>query len=358
VVSVKTIYSAKHKLQHGQAELFGNKLVPCHERPARAEAIRARVEAVRLGEIIGPQDFGLDPILSVHSPDYVDFLEHAWGDWCAAGGAGDALPCCTPMPDMGRRVPTSIYGKIAYYSFDTTAPITAGTWEAAYDSAQVALTGADLLGKGEQAAFALCRPPGHHASRAYYGGYCFLNNAAIAAEALISSGMKRVAILDVDFHHGNGTQSIFYHRDDVLFVSIHGDPDDNYPFFLGHAGEKGTGKGQGYNINFPLPQGTIADKWFDVLAASLESIRSYRPEALVISLGVDTYENDPISYFKLKTEDYLRLGERLATLEVPTLFVMEGGYNVDMIGVNVTNVLQAFESSTRPAAAWQAPISA
>lgn len=348
---MKTIYSDKHRLQHGQAELFGNKLVPCHERPVRADAIRARIEEVKLGPIIAPGDFGINAITAVHARDYVEFLHGAWEAWRAAGGEGDALPCCTPMPDMSRRLPTSIYGKIAYYSFDATAPITQGTWEAAYASAQVALTGVDLLIKGDQAAFALCRPPGHHASRAYYAGYCFLNNAAIAAQSLIARGMKRIAILDVDYHHGNGTQSIFYDRDDVLFVSIHGDPNEDYPFFLGHADERGVGKGEGYNINFPLPHGATVKEWFNTLAVSLEAIRNYKPEAAVISLGVDTYAGDPISHFKLDSEDFLRLGERLSTLRLPTLFIMEGGYNVDAIGMNVANVLMGFEETRKPALA-------
>lgn len=348
---MRTVYSDKHRLHHGQAELFGNQLVPCHERPVRADAIHDRIRDVKLGPIVEPKDFGRDPIVAVHTADYVDFLQKAWDAWCAAGGEGDALPSCTPMPDMSRRVPTSIYGKIAYYSFDTTAPLTAGTWNAAYASAQAALTGAGLIATGEPSAFALCRPPGHHASSAYYGGYCYLNNAAIAAQSLIDKGMKRVAVLDVDYHHGNGTQSIFYHRDDVLFVSLHGDPNEDYPFFLGHSDETGAGKGEGYNLNFPLPHGTSREKWFETLGLCLDAIRRHQADAVVVSLGVDTYEDDPISYFKLRSSDYERLGERLAGLNLPTLFVMEGGYNVDAIGVNVVNVLTAFEQAGNPVTA-------
>ncbi len=349
---MKTVYTDQHRLQHGQAELFGNKLVPCHERPARADAIHAVIEARGLGPIIEPQDFGEDPILAVHAPDYVAFLKEAWAAWCDAGGDGDALPSCTPMPDMrmhdmGRRVPSSIFGKLSYYSFDTTAPITAGTWAAAYASAQVALTGADLLVRGDKAAFALCRPPGHHASRSYYGGYCFLNNAAIAAQRLIDQGLKKVAVLDVDYHHGNGTQAIFYDRADVLFVSIHGDPDQDYPFFLGYADERGTGPGMGYTLNLPLPHGTTADGWFEALNQAIAVIADYGADALVVSLGVDTYEGDPISYFKLASADYSRLGQRLTRLHLPTLFVMEGGYNVDAIGINVTNTLMGFEQQEK-----------
>jgi acetoin utilization deacetylase AcuC-like enzyme len=166
--------------------------------------------------------------------------------------------------------------------------ITAGTWTAAYAATQVALTAADLLSSGESSAFALCRPPGHHASRAYFGGYCYLNNAAIATQLLLDRGLKRAAILDVDFHHGNGTQSIFYERNDVLFASIHGDPDEEYPYFSGHADETGTGPGTGCNLNFPLPPGTGPDRWLDALDAALSRIRSYGAEAIVVSLGVDT----------------------------------------------------------------------
>lgn len=346
---MKTVYSPRQALHHGAAELFGNQLVPCHERPARAEVIRDRIQAVKLGPIVEPADFGRDPLLAVHAPDYVDFLQGAYDAWRAAGGEGDALPCCTPMPDMSRRVPRSISGRIAYYSFDATAPITAGTWNAAYASAQAALTAAELVSSGEGAAFALCRPPGHHAARAYYGGYCFLNNAAIAAQRLIDRGMKRVAVLDVDYHHGNGTQSIFYDRDDVLFVSLHGDPDEDYPFFLGHAEERGAGRGEGYNLNLPLPHGTAADRWFEALEHGLDAIRRFRPDALVVSLGVDTYEKDPISFFRLTSDDFSRLGARLAGLAVPALFVMEGGYNLDAIGVNVVNVLSAFEDARQAA---------
>jgi acetoin utilization deacetylase AcuC-like enzyme len=344
---MKTIYSDQHRQHHGQAELFGNQLVPCYERPARADAIHDRIREVKLGPIVAPKDFGIDPILAVHAADYVEFLQGAWEAWVAAGGEGDALPSCTPMPDMSRRVPKSIFGKLSYYSFDTTAPLTSGTWDAAYASAQVALSAADLIAAGAPSAFALCRPPGHHAAHSYYGGYCFLNNAAIAAQWLIDNGMKRVAILDVDYHHGNGTQSIFYDRDDVLFVSLHGDPDENYPFFLGYREETGAGKGEGYNLNFPLPPGTPAGTWFETLALCLNAIRRYKPGAVVVSLGVDTYEGDPISYFKLKSSDYSRLGDCLAGLNRPTLFVMEGGYNVEAIGVNVTNVLMAYEHAQR-----------
>jgi acetoin utilization deacetylase AcuC-like enzyme len=341
---MKTVYSDAHREHRIEVELYGNALVPCFETPVRADSVLERILATGIGPVIAPMDHGRDPITAVHAPDYVDFLETAWRDWVAAGGKGDAFSGCTPMSDMSRRVPASIHGRLGYYSFDSSAPITAGTWTAAYAAAQVALTAAELLANGEPAAFALCRPPGHHASRAYFGGYCYLNNAALAAQSLLDGGMRRAAILDVDFHHGNGTQSIFYERSDVLFVSIHGDPNEEYPYFSGHAEETGSGPGAGCNINFPLPPGTGPDRWLEALDAALARIRAYGPEAIVVSLGVDTFEHDPISSFKLRSDDYLRLGAAVRNLHSPTLFAMEGGYALDSIGVNVVNTLVGFES--------------
>lgn len=340
---MKTVYSPDHRLQHGAAELFGNQLVPVYEKPARAEAVIARIREVALGPVVAPEDFGRAPLERVHEPAYVTFLQNAWDEWTAAGGQGDALCCFAHKPDMGNGEPKSIFARLGYYSSDGGAPIMAGTWRAAYASAQTALTAAAGITAGERAAFALCRPPGHHASRGYAGGYCFLNNAAIAAQALIDGGAARVALLDVDYHHGNGSQCIFYDRPDVLFLSLHGDPAVDYPFYLGFADERGAGAGEGYNANYPLPRGTAGSTWFEALDLALQRIREYGPEVLVVSLGVDTYEGEPTSFFRLRAEDYLRLGASLARLGLPTLFIMEGGYNIEAIGINTVNVLSAFE---------------
>ena len=210
----------------------------------------------------------------------------------------------------------------------------------------MALTGQKLVAQGERAAFALCRPPGHHAGADTYGGYCFLNNAAIAAQALRDGGAERVAILDVDYHHGNGTQAIFYDRADVLFLSLHGHPAQEYPYFAGYAEETGAGAGEGFNRNFPMRWGTGFDVWGDALEQSCRRASAYRPDALVVSLGLDTFEGDPISHFKLESEDYLRVGARIAALGLPTLFVMEGGYAVEALGVNTVNVLSGFKEES------------
>jgi acetoin utilization deacetylase AcuC-like enzyme len=302
-----------------------------------------RVRAVGLGEVTAPARFGLAPILRVHDEKFVEFLQSAWPDWLAAGNLGEAIPDCWPARRMAQRCPSNITGRLGFYAMAGETSISAGTWEAALAAADVAVTAAAQLRKGERAAFALCRPPGHHAARDLYGGYCFLNNAAIAAQFLRDQGAARVAILDVDFHHGNGTQDIFYDRADVLYVSLHGDPAQAFPYFSGFADEVGAGAGAGYNLNLPLPPATGFDAWADALTAALERIRRFGADALVVSLGVDTFAQDPISFFKLESADFTRYGRMIGGCKLPTLFVFEGGYAVAEVGVNAVNVLSGFE---------------
>ena len=291
-----------------------------------------------------PKDFGREPILRVHDAAYLAFFEGAWDRWTEHGRDGDLLPYTWPARTLRAVIPTSLHGQLGYYSFDGGAPITAGTWQAAYSAAQVALTAQAAIQNGAHSAFALCRPPGHHAASDLMGGYCYLNNAAIAAQAFIDQGRRKVAILDVDYHHGNGTQSIFYTRNDVLFTSIHGHPEAEFPFFLGYEDERGEGAGEGFNINYPLAAGSAWDRWSEALELACVEIERYDADVIVVSLGVDTFKNDPISQFKLDSPDYLRMGERIAGLGKPTLFVMEGGYAVEEIGINAVNVLEGFES--------------
>lgn len=338
-----TIYSSKHRLHHG-TELKDGVLKPSVEMPQRADTVLSRIQAVGLGDVIGPRDYASSSYSPAHSERYVRFLESAWTGWNALGRTHDALPLIWPVRDLRSDIePEHIDGKLGFYSMDAGVPITGGTWEAVCSSANLALTGADLIAAGAPSAFALCRPPGHHAAAEYMGGYCYLNNAAIAAHGFLARGARRVAIIDVDYHHGNGTQSIFYDRADVMFISLHGDPATSYPYFLGRRDEEGKGAGLGFNRNYPLPHGTAWDSYSVALDDACSRLAAYAPEALVVSLGVDTFKHDPISQFKLETEDYLRLGARLAAVGKPTLFVMEGGYMVDDIGVNAVNVLTGFE---------------
>lgn len=341
-----TIYSAQHRHQDGRFELIDGRLQPPVERPQRAEAVLARVREVGLGAVLDPEDFGTGPIERVHAPDFVTFLRGAHDDWRAEHGDSDALPLNWPCRGFRQRVPDSIDGRLSYYSFDAGTPITAGTWTAAVSSANVALTGARRLREeGERAVFCLCRPPGHHASRDLYGGYCFLNNAAIAAQWLLDNGAGRVAVLDIDYHHGNGTQSIFYDRADVLFASLHADPAQEFPYFLGYDDETGTGAGEGFNLNLVMPWGTGWDVYGRALETALARIADYAPDCVVVSLGVDTFEEDPISRFRLRTKDYPLIGGRLASIGLPTLFVMEGGYALAEIGENTVGVLAGFEGA-------------
>jgi len=343
---MKTIYSDTHRLHHGKVELIDGEMKPCFEMPSRADTVLARVRSVQLGEVLAPQDLGRTPIEAVHAPDYVQFLQDAWRLWSALGRTHDALPLCWPVRGLRTdRVPEGIDGKMGYYSMDAGVPINAGTWTAVYDSAQVALTGARLLAQGEASVFSLCRPPGHHAAAAMMGGYCYLNNAAIATQYLRDRGAARVLVLDIDYHHGNGTQSIFYERDDVSFISLHGDPAVEYPNFLGYADERGAGAGRGHNHNFPLPHGTAWDRYSEALQSACTIGRAFGPDAVVVSLGVDTFERDPISRFKLRSQDYLSIGKAIAAIGRPTLFVLEGGYAVAEVGVNVVNVLTGYENS-------------
>lgn len=302
-----------------------------------------QVRAVGLGAVIEPSRNALGSITKVHDEDFVGFLANAWTEWAAAGNRGEAIPDCWPARRMTQRRPTNITGKLGYYAMAAETSISAGSWEAALASADVALTAASHISDGAPAAFALCRPPGHHAARDMYGGYCFLNNAAIAAQYFRDHGASRVAVLDVDFHHGNGTQDIFYNRSDVLYVSIHGDPADAFPYFSGYADETGSGEGDGYNLNLPLPRGTEFSVWQEALNDALARIRNFRPDALVVSLGVDTFAQDPISFFRLQSADFSTYGRMIATCKVPTLFVFEGGYAVQEVGVNAVNVLTGFE---------------
>ena len=323
-------------------EFFRGKKVPCFETPARFEIV---CEAIaREGWAMeAARSFPDAALRKVHEARYLDFLEGAWAEWSASGNEGDAFPCGWPVRGMRSELtPENFAARLGLFSFDTGSPLAAGTWQAARAGADCALSAAQALIAGESSAFALTRPPGHHAGASFFGGYCFLNNAAIAAQSLRDAGAARVAILDVDYHHGNGTQDIFYSRGDVFFASLHGDPRTEYPFFLGHDDERGTGAGEGRNLNLPLPAGASTQDWFAALDTALAAIGHFAPEALVVSLGGDAFAGDPISQFQLQTADFGQLGSRLRQAGLPTLFVLEGGYAVEEIGTNVVATLRPF----------------
>lgn len=335
---MKIIFDERQALHAPERELHNGSWADYAETPARAaDILRALPEAT------APSDFGLEPILQVHDPAYVAFLQTAHELWVAAGRTGDAIPYTFPI--VGRRPLdlSRIDGRLGAYSFDASTPVAAGTWASAYWSAQTALTALDALAvQGQRHAFALCRPPGHHAGRDYMGGYCYLNNAAIAAAKARSLGLGPVAILDVDYHHGNGTQDIFYDDPELFFVSIHADPASDYPYYWGRADERGGGAGEGATRNLPLPRLTGIDAYRRTLAEALGLIADRGTRFLVISFGADTYAGDPISHFKLATEDFATIGRDIAGLGLPSLVVMEGGYAIDALGANVGAFLSGF----------------
>ena len=339
-------YNTQHALHHGQLEMFRGQLVPCFEVPARADDVLAELQRRGWDDIRSPGRSEAPALTTVHTPRYLDFLAHAWDEWVAldpANAMRDALPSVWPTRSFRTDVlPANFSARLGLFSCDAGTPLTAGTWVAARAGADCALAAADALRQGARSAFVLSRPPGHHAGADFFGGYCFLNNAALAAQQLRDGGVDRVAILDLDYHHGNGTQAIFYERPDVLFTSIHGDPHTEYPFFLGYADETGAGAGLGFNLNLPLPRGTGFVAWRAALQHALQGITAFGAQALVVSLGLDTFAGDPISGFTLCSEDYLRVGEDLAALDLPTVLVFEGGYAVAEVGLNAVNVLEGF----------------
>ncbi len=322
-------------------ELHNGGFTDYSETPDRARAILGRI-----GTVEPATDHGEAAILAVHTPDYVDFLKTAPARWTAAGRPGDVMGYVWPI--VGRRALKldRIDAQIGRYSFDGSTPLTATTWAAAKGSVDAALTALDAVLGGDRSAFALCRPPGHHAGADYLGGYCFLNSAAVVAQAARDAGRQRVAILDIDYHHGNGTQDIFWDRGDVFYASVHADPASDYPFYWGHADEVGEGDGAGTTLNLPLPQGTTIAAFRAAQATALAAIAAFGADLLVVSFGADTWEGDPISRFALTTPDYAVLARDIADAGLPTVIVMEGGYAVDALGANVAAFLGGFGPQT------------
>jgi acetoin utilization deacetylase AcuC-like enzyme len=343
------VASDAHLAHTGLVELLAGREVPCYESPERATVIREALLATGGYELVAPTDHGPDPIAAVHELELIDLVEHAWAD-AVADGRDPSRPL---IPDTfllgayaGRMdlgtLPRGRHDRLGAYCFDTATPMVEGTATAARAAVDIGLTALDLVLGGAPLAYGLCRPPGHHAGRNLIGGYCFFNNAAIVAEAVLARGAQRVAILDIDFHHGNGTQQIFWERADVLYVSLHGDPAGIYPYFSGHATERGAGDGQGTTLNLPLAPGTEGDAYLAALDDGLGAIRAFAADApLVISLGFDTYHADPICNLGLATEDYGRIGAAIANLGGSAIVLQEGGYAVDALGRNAVAFLGA-----------------
>ena len=338
---MKVFQTERHALHDPQFFLVRGQPRPAAEQPERAHRLLAAARA-QGHDIAEAPDRGLAPIAEVHTPEYLDYLQVAHRQWRELPGASaEVIPNAHP----GRRpahYPRSIVGRAGWHSSDTGAPIGAGTWEASYAAAQVAVAAADQVLGGAREAYALCRPPGHHATADTAGGFCFLNNTAIAARRL-ASHHPRVAVLDVDVHHGNGTQSIFYRSRQVLTVSLHADPHDFYPYFWGHAHERGEDEGEGFNLNLPLPLGSGDESWLAAGGQALERISRFAPDALVVALGLDAAESDPLQGLRITRPGFARMAGLIAALGLPTVLVQEGGYLGPELGDNLTAFLDGFE---------------
>ena len=341
------VASDVHLGHTGLIELVHGREVPCFESPERATVIRDALLATGDYELVAPTDHGPDPIAAVHELELIDLVEHAWTDAMAAGrdASRPLLPDTFLLREYAGRMPLSElpvgrHERLGAYCFDTATPIVAGTAAAAREAVDIGLTALDLVLTGAPLAYGLCRPPGHHAGRNLIGGYCFFNNVAVVAESVLARGAERVAILDIDFHHGNGTQQIFWERADVLYVSLHGDPRAIYPYYSGYATERGAADGLGTTLNIPLAAGTDGDGYLAALAEGLDAIRDFDADApLVISLGFDTYHTDPICNLALQTADYRRIGASIGALDMPVVALQEGGYAVDALGANAVAFL-------------------
>ena len=335
------LYTEAHR-QHEPGFFFvAGRFQPAQERIDRAEQLRDAAVAAGC-TLASATDHGLAPVAAVHTPDYLCFLEEAHSRWSdIANAAPEVVPNVFAVPGLQHGYPQRVVGQAGYHMQDLASPIGPGTWAAARASANLAADAAHRVAQGAPAAYAICRPPGHHAYKERGGGVCYLNNAAIAAEVLRADA-RRVAIIDFDVHHGNGTQGIFYERSDVYFVSLHRDPLNYHPYFCGYAQERGAGAGLGYNLNLPLPADTGDDTYLLALEQACRRIRAFSPDALVISLGLDAHENDPFQGLRITTDGFGRIGRRLGQLGLPTVMVQEGGYDCTHIGANLVRFLQGF----------------
>jgi acetoin utilization deacetylase AcuC-like enzyme len=341
---MKVVYSELQKKHYPRQFLVNGVMQPNPEMPERCE--RLLTGALNVGcELETPSEYGLEDIKRVHTERYLKFLQHAWSRWSRIEGGAEAVtPNIHPL-GLNCLYPKSVVAQAGFHMADLACPMTGESWDSICWSAWTAIHSATLINRGEQVAYALCRPPGHHAFSEVAGGFCFLNNSAIGAEVL-QKKFPRIAILDVDLHHGNGTQGIFYQRDDVLTVSIHADPLRFYPFFWGAADETGSGPGSGYNQNFPLPRGSGDPAFLTALERAIEKVNAYKPDALVIALGLDAFEGDPFAGLAVTTAGYHQIAKSITDLiPLPTLIVQEGGYLCDELDENLGAFLSAFKTS-------------
>lgn len=340
------VYHSDLSAAHSPALYYRRGALVTHPEQASRYGILRHAAETSGHTLAAAGDHGLAALHAVHTAEYITFLTSAWSRRADIPGIDTEIGSSQFARPQMARYPSGLLGQIGYHMADTSTPIQAGTWGAIHGSAQAAISAATAVANGEtRATYALCRPPGHHAYADSAGGFCFLNNTAIAAGVLAKQLDGRVAILDIDVHHGNGTQGIFYARDDVLTISIHADPSNYFPFYAGYTDETGTGFGTGYNLNSVLPEGTRDEAWLATIAAALDRIDDHKPEALVVALGFDASEHDPIGAFKITTDGFAKAAALIARTRLPTVLVQEGGYLCDALPVNLAAFLASFETA-------------
>ena len=336
---MKSFFHPNQQLHHPKTYFSRGQMRAPQEIPERSVQILKGLAALDL-PVTQPVDAGMEPLLTVHDPKYLEFLQTAHTRWKEVGQDwGDEV-----IPNVFVREPNAlrgILGEAGRYLADGSAAVGQHTWTSAYWGAQSAIAATRAVLGGDSCAYALCRPPGHHTRRDAAGGFCYINNAAIAAE-LLREKYKRIVILDTDMHHGQGIQEIFYGRDDVFYISVHGDPTNFYPATAGFDDETGMQKGEGFNLNLPMPHGASEEVFFDKVARALDALRAFHPDALVFSLGFDVYKDDPQSKVAVTTEGFGKLGKQIAELSLPTVIVQEGGYHFDTLAVNTTTFFKGF----------------
>jgi len=347
---MRVVQSSTHRLHDPIDEVQWGRPVKLYERAVRADNIRAALAADPSFALTDPIDHGREPLCAVHDPGLVAFLATAWEEIQPMLARDAVFPDTMLHPALRDGMepghsPASPLARLGQWCWETMTPLTQGSYDAARAAVDIALTATDLVLGGDRVAYGLCRPPGHHAPRAAYGGYCFFNNAAVAAHHVATTTGTKVTVLDVDYHHGNGTQQIFYQRDDVQYVSLHGDPDRAYPYFIGFADEVGAGRGRGSTLNLPLAARIDDDHYLAALAHAMDAIDEFGPALVVVSLGVDTYVNDPLGDFAVTADGFERCGALVGGLDRPTVVLQEGGYDIAAIGENVRRWLRGIAAT-------------
>lgn len=340
------VFHSPDSVRHDPDRFFRRGVMMPHpESPGRYMTLR---DAVTAGghDLVDVKDHGLEPLTAIHDPSYVEFLEHAWASAKALDPFVEEIVNTQFVRGQIRRRPEGFLGRVSYHSSDTSTPIREGSWSAVYGAAQAAVSAADAL-QTARVTYALSRPPGHHAGRDFSSGFCYINNTAVAAQRLAAT-LDRVAILDIDVHHGDGTQAIFYESPDVLTVSVHAETSDYFPYFSGYADETGSGPGEGFNLNLPLPHRSGDDIYLDAIQRGLDRIGRHSTQALVVALGLDAADEDPVGVLNVSTDGFHAAAELIASAGLPVAVVQEGGYPCPALGRNLEAFLAGFESLSGP----------